>query len=331
MILVTGGTGLVGSHLLVQLIKQGETVQAIYRSEKSIEKTRKVFQLTATEKDFNKIEWVKADLLDYFAISDLMEGTDYVYHAAAKVSFAAKDVEDLMASNIDGTANLVNIALEKGVKKFCYVSSVAALGSYPNGNPTDEEALWQQNKNTSNYSVSKYYAENEVWRASEEGLNVVIVNPATIIGFGDWNESSSSIIKKVYDGFPYYTSGSNGFVGVNDVVKAMLLLMNSDIINERYILVSENLKFKTLFSLIAKGFNLKEPTKFVSKKWAKLLVIAESIRTLFTGKNPVITKESLDTAYRTKNYSNEKITSELNFQFQPMKEVIEETCELYSR
>jgi nucleoside-diphosphate-sugar epimerase len=209
------------------------------------------------------------------------------------------------------------------------VSSVSALGSYPNNKATDEEALWQHNKNTSGYSVSKYYAENEVWRASEEGLDVVIVNPATIIGFGDWNDSSSTILKKIYDGLPFYPSGANGFVGVNDVVSSMILLMEGDIKNERYVLVGENLKFIELFTLIANSFNKKPPHLFVAKKWAKLVLSLEVIKAFITGKDQVLTKESVDTAYRLKEYTSQKIISQLNFQFENINHTISETCGLY--
>lgn len=331
MILVTGGTGLVGSHLLVKLTSEKQKVRAIYRNKKSIEKAKMVFKALNAEVDFNKIEWVQADLLDYYSLENAFEGISHVYHAAAKVSFAAKDADDLMSSNIDGTANMVNVALDKGIEKLCYVSSVSALGSYANGKATDEEALWQQNKFTSSYSISKYYAENEVWRASEEGLDVVIVNPATIIGFGDWNDSSSSIIKKVYDGLSYYPSGGNGFVGVNDVVKSMLLLMESKTVNKRYLLVSENITFIKLFSLIANGFNKKPPQKLVPKKWANLTVFVDKFQSFLRGKSPVLTKESVDTAYRVKKYSSEKIKTELDFQFENMDQVIRETCDLYMK
>lgn len=329
MILVTGGTGLVGSHLLVRLAAEEQKIRAIYRSKESIEKTKMVFKALNAETNFDKVEWVKADLLDYYSLENAFEGISRVYHAAAKVSFAAKDAEDLMSSNIDGTANLVNIALDKGIDKLCYVSSVSALGSYANGKATDEEALWQQNKFTSSYSISKYYAENEVWRASEEGLDVVIVNPATIIGFGDWNDSSSTILKKVYNGLSYYPSGGNGFIGVNDVVKSMILLMNSGTINKRYLLVSENMSFIKLFSLIANAFNKKPPQRLIPKKWANLAVFVDQAQSFFRGKNPVLTKESVDTAYRIKTYSSEKIKSELGFEFENMEQVVQNTCELY--
>mgnify|MGYP003689095889 CR=1 FL=1 len=329
MILVTGGTGLGGSHLLAELSKSDSKIRAIYRSEKSLEKTKLVFKALQVENQFAKIEWFKADLEDYFDLEKAFEGVEFIYHAAAKVSFAAKDVDDLMKTNIDGTTNLVNLALDNKVKKFCYVSSVASLGSYPNGKATDEEALWQMNKNTSNYSVSKYYAENEVWRASEEGLDVVIVNPATIIGFGDWNDSSSTIVKKVYDGLKFYPSGGNGFVSVNDVVKAMMLIMQNDIKNERYILVNENLKFIELFTKLAKAFEKAPPQKLISKQVAQVGIYLEKLRSIFTGNPPILTKESIDTAYRIKSYSNQKIKQELNFEFENFDTSLQKTCQYY--
>src|SRR5690606_12099887 len=209
MVLVTGGTGLVGAHLLLELAGSGEKLKAIYRSPKRKAFTKSLFKLHNRESDFDSIQWVKADILDIPALEAVFEGVEYVYHCAAIVSFDPADLQQMMKINIEGTANMVNIAVEKQVKKFCYVSSVAAIGEYVGDKCSDEEAVWQKSKATTNYSISKYYAENEVWRASEEGLNVVIVNPSTILGLGNWNEGSSAIFKKVHDGLRFYPTGSN--------------------------------------------------------------------------------------------------------------------------
>ena len=233
MILVTGGTGLVGSHLLYFLSKKELKVRAIYRNEKSIEKTKLVFKSYGAAEALNQIEWVKADLLDYYSLKDAFENVNYVYHAAAMVSFDSKSANELIKVNVEGTEKIVNLSMEFNIKKFCFVSSVASIGEYANGSCSNEETPWQNSKSTSSYSISKYYAENEVWRASQEGLPVVIVNPATIFGFGNWEVSSLKIIKRVYDGLSFYPSGKNGFIGVTDVVKAMLQLMESEIVNER--------------------------------------------------------------------------------------------------
>jgi nucleoside-diphosphate-sugar epimerase len=329
MILVTGGTGLVGSHLLYHLVKDGEKVRAIFRSEDSLVKVRAVLRSYKAESAMDKIEWVKADVTDYFSLKDCFEGVEKVYHAAAVVSFDKAHYEELMQVNVEGTRLLVNLCLEFPVQKLCYVSSVAALGEYPDKRCIDEEAPWQFDDHTSYYSVSKYYAENEVWRASEEGLDVVIVNPSTIIGFAAAYDGSSSIIYRVKKGLNYYTTGSNGFIGVNDVVKAMLQLMNSNVVNQRFILVSENLTFQQLLTTIAEGLEKRAPTKKASKLLAHLLLLVYKIKAFLSGGSAKISKEALAVAYGNKCYSSERISKELNFRFQPMNEVIAEATSHY--
>ena len=182
MILVTGGTGLVGSHLLHFLLKNGEKVKATYRAEASLQKAKNVFHKYNSDQLFNQINWVQADIADYFSLEDIFEDITHVYHCAAVVSFDRRKSDKMYEINVDGTKNMVNLSLSNGVTKFCHVSSVASLGSYADGRCTDEEAIWTHSSETSYYSITKYYAENEVWRGAEEGLNTVIVNPATILG-----------------------------------------------------------------------------------------------------------------------------------------------------
>lgn len=322
MILVTGGTGLVGSHLLHLLLKNGEKVKATYRSMASLEKAKNVFASYKANELFNQINWVKADITDYFSLKDIFEGISHVYHCAAVVSFDRRKSDKMYEINVDGTSNMVNLSLEFGVKKFCHVSSVASLGSYADGRCTDEEAIWTHSTETSYYSITKYYAENEVWRAAEEGLNTVIVNPATIIGFGNWEESSTAIIKKVNDGLNYYTTGENAFVGVADVVKAMHALMKSEISDQRYILVSENWSFKKLLSEIALGLGKNPPRKEAPRWLANLLRRLDEARYFIFGSKTVLTKQSVDTAYKKKCFSAEKIRKELQFEFEPMENVV---------
>lgn len=329
MILVTGGTGLVGSHLLYALISNGEKVRATYRNSKSLQKTKKLFKIHSAENAFDKIDWVEADITDYFSLQEIFHDIDKVYHTAATVSFDPKDAAQMMEVNIEGTAHMVNLSLEHNVKKFCFVSSVSALGDYEDNRCVDEEALWQMTADTSNYSVSKYYAENEVWRAGEEGLNVVIVNPATIIGFGNWEESSSVIIKKVYDGLNYYPPGSNGFIGVNDVVKAMLLLMEGESSGVRFLLVADNWKFEKLLQRIAELLGKTIPQKKANRSMANWVLRLEQLRSLFSNGKPLLTKESVNVAFQDKCYSAEKIKSTLGFEFENLNKVLEDTLALY--
>ncbi len=329
MILVTGGTGLVGSHLLHLLLKNGEKVKATYRSVESLEKAKKVFISYNANDLFNQINWVQADIADYFSLQDIFTGVTNVYHCAAVVSFGRRKADKMYEINVEGTKNMVNLSLINGIKKFCYVSSVASLGSYADDRCTDEQTNWTHSTETSYYSVTKYYAENEVWRAAEEGLTTVIVNPATIIGFGNWEESSTAIIKKIHDGLNYYTPGSNAFVGVHDVVKAMFQLMNSDISDQRYVLVADNWSFQKLFTNIANGLGKRPPQKEAPRWLANALRRLDEMRYFLLGSKTVLTKQSVDTAFRQKCFSAEKIKTELNFEFEPMDLVIERVTEQF--
>ena len=327
MILVTGGTGLVGSHLLYLLIKNGENVTATFRTSKRLEQTKNVFANYGATELFDNIIWKKANIADYFSLNDVFQNITHVYHCAAVVSFDRRKADNMYEVNVEGTANVVNLCLEFNIAKLCYVSSVASLGKYTDGRCTDEKAIWTHSGETSYYSVTKYYAENEVWRGAEEGLNTVIVNPATILGFGDWEESSLAIIKKVNDGLNFYTPGSNAFIGVEDVVKVMHQLMNSDVSDERYVLISENLSFKKLLSSIAIGLNRKPPQKEAPRWVANGLRRLDELRYFLLGSKTVLTKQSIDTAFRQKCFSAEKIKSELNFEFESMESVIRKTTE----
>ena len=255
MILVTGGTGLVGSHLLYHLSVKNDKIRAIYRTEASLKKVKKVFSYyTSDVKLFSKIKWFKADITDVPSMKPAFADIKYVFHCAALISFNPKDYREMRKVNIHGTAILVNLAIDAKVKKFCFVSSIAAVGDALQGNLVDEECEWNKEKDNSGYSITKFGAEMEVWRASQEGVDVIIVNPGVILGSGFWNSGSGKLFSQVYNGFSYYTEGITGFVSVKDVVKAMIKLMHSEIKNERYILVAENKSFKDILHAIASAF-----------------------------------------------------------------------------
>ena len=331
MILVTGGTGLVGSHLLKQLIKGEESIRAIYRDEKSLSKIKHFFILfnISWNDVLKKVEWVQSDLLNPAVLEDAFIGVDYVYHCAAMVSFNKIDKKQMLKVNIEGTSNVVNLSLDYNVKKLCYVSSTAAIGNTTNGDDRTEKNDWQNDGTFSNYSISKYFAEMEVWRGSEEGLDVVVVNPSIIIGAGDWNSSSSNLFLKVWKGLRFYTLGINGFVYVNDVVKAMIELMNSDIKNERYLVIAENLTFQTLFNYISEFLNKPYPSVLVKKWMTSVIYRVESIKSFLFKLDPLVTKESAESAMRITKYSNQKIKKDLKFEFTPIKTAVKETAALF--
>ncbi|WP_392349078.1 NAD-dependent epimerase/dehydratase family protein [uncultured Polaribacter sp.] len=262
MILVTGGTGLVGAHLLYHLLKENETIRAIYRSEERIEVVKKVFSYYTEDTSLiAKIAWFKADITDIPAMIPAFVGVEKVYHCAAFISFNPKDYKEMRKVNIHGTAIIVNLSIDAKIKKLCFVGSIAAVGDALNGDLITEENEWNKELDNSGYSITKFGAEMEVWRASQEEVEVVIVNPGVILGSGFWTSGSGKLFSQVKNGFKYYTEGITGFVGVKDVVKAMVLLMNSEVKNERFILVSENKTYKEMFFLIADAFGVNRPSK----------------------------------------------------------------------
>ena len=333
MILVTGGTGLVGSHLLFKLVNENEKVRAIYRREKTLKRVKHVFSYYANDAEnlFEKIEWVQADINDIPILQVAFKGITHVYHCAAFVSFEPDKYRTLRKININGTANIVNLCLSNTIEKLCYVSSIAAIGHHNNPEKLiDEKTAWNPEDDNSVYAITKYGAELEVWRGTQEGLDAVIVNPGIILGAGYWNGGSSrNLFKQIYEGMRYYVNGVAGYVDVWDVVNTMHQLMISDIKNESYILVSENLSFKTFQTKTAKALDVKPPNK-EAKPW--LLHIAWRLDWLqfkLFGKRRRLSKQAAKSAVSIAKYDNSKLKNALNFEFKPIDEAINEISNLY--
>jgi len=313
-ILVTGGSGLVGKELIRQLLDQGESLRAIYHS-------------TPISVSHPNLEITQCDILDVVKLEESMQGISQVYHCAASVSFNPGDKMRILKMNIEGTANIVNACIDANVKKLVHVSSGAALGRIRKGETVTEEMNWSEETNNSNYGESKYLSEMEVWRGIGEGLQAVIVNPTLILGGDNWESSSSAIFKKAFEEFKWYTDGITGVVDVRDVASAMILLMNSEISGQRFILNGENLPYREIFTTIAKCFHKKPPYKKVTPLMAELIWRAEAIRAKFTGKKPLLTRETVRTAQAKVYFDNSKILNALpRFQFTQLKETIEWTC-----
>jgi len=326
MILVTGGTGLVGAHLLLHLLENGENVRAIYRKKNNIQKTKSLFQRYNKSALFDAIEWVHADILDVPSLEHAFVNITKVYHCAALISFDPKDENLLRKINIEGTANMVNFCLAKGVQKLCYVSSVAALGDLAaHETIRTEETEWNPEKHHSDYAISKYGAEMEIWRGQQEGLNVIIVNPGVIIGPGFEDQGSGQLIKKIKDGLTFYTLGSTGFVAVDDVVKNMYQLMESDISGERFILIAENIAFKTLFDTIADTLKVKRPSIEAKPFIMGITWRLYWIFSLFTQKTNNLSRDTARSFLSKDQYSNHKIKTTLNTSFIDVHQYIKQT------
>ncbi|MEP6466315.1 MAG: NAD-dependent epimerase/dehydratase family protein [Parafilimonas sp.] len=312
-IFITGATGLLGSHLVKELISQNVHIKALYRDD-----------IPFTH---DKIEWIKGDLFDVILLEETLDGIDEVYHCAAKVSFNPKNKKELFKTNIEGTANIVNACLIANVNKLLHVSSVSALGRIRQNTVITETMQWTDEANNSVYGESKYLGEMEVWRGIAEGLNAVIINPTIIIGAGNWNDGSSEIFKTVYKEFPYYTEGVTGFVDVLDVVRAMIALMNSPVFSERFIISAENISYKELFTMIAEAFNKKPPHKKVSPFMAAAIWRAEAVRSFFTGKAPFINKETAQAALSKVYFDNSKLLQALpDFTYTSLQNSVTKIC-----
>ncbi len=316
MVLVTGGTGLVGAHLLLHLVENGDAVRAIYRNITSIQKTKALFALYKKESLFEKIEWVQADITDIPSLEMVFENVEYVYHCAALISFDPTDEDLLRKTNIEGTANIVNFCIAKAVKKLCFLSSIAALGDLKtNEKIITEEAEWNPEKQHSDYAISKYGAEMEIWRGQQEGLDTVIVNPGIIIGPGFLEQGSGKLFKRVANGLSFYTKGVTGFIAVPDVVRITIQLMKNEYSNERFTLIAENLIFRDLLNAIADSLNVKRPFMHANPLLMNLLYrIDWFISTVFRQKRK-LDRSTAKASYARNQYSNEKIMRVLGVEF----------------
>src|SRR5450432_234448 len=321
-IFVTGGTGFLGAYIIKELVQKGYSVRAIRRSNKL-----PAFIAGAV---FNNVEWIEGDVLDTVLLENAMEGMDAVIHSAAKVSFVGDAQMEMFKTNIEGTANVVNAALLKNIKRLVHISSVAALGRTANGETVTEKKQWEDNSINTKYAISKYNAELEVWRAIGEGLNAVIVNPSTILGYGNWNNSSCAIFKSAYNEFPWYSNGINGFVVVEDVASATISLMGTDVCNERFIINADNWSFRQVFNSIADSFGKKRPQKEATPALASIAWRTEKVKSFFSGKPSLLTKESARIAQTATYFDNSKICSALpGFSFTPLDISIKNACNHY--
>lgn len=325
MILVTGGTGIVGAHLLYSLLKENKLVRAIRRNDSDITSIKKVFALYTSEMEalFNKIEWVQADIIDIPALTIAFENVTHVYHCAAIIDFDPAKYRELKKVNVEGTANIVNLCLAKKVDKLCYVSSVSTFGSVPVGQTINEETSWNPDEKNNVYSITKYGAEMEVWRGTQEGLDAVIVNPAIIFGISPNDDGSGLITKLGSRGISFYPSGGMGMVDVKDVVRAMVLLMNSQIKNEQFILVGQNVSYKEILTKFALLFGKKPPTKKLSKPLMSFLSSIDWLSSKIFRTKRRLVKATVRSMFSTSLYDSSKIIEHLGFEFTSMEETLE--------
>lgn len=321
-VFLTGITGLLGHEIASQLLAKGYKIKALVRNPERI-------KIQNTD-----IEYVQGDILDVTVLTEQLKEVDFAIHTAATVSFAPKDRKEMYRINIKGTANVVNACLENSVKKLCHISSIASFGRPPLSQMKkaddmvviDENQKWINSETNTHYAITKYLGENEVWRGSAEGLDMVIVNPSIILGEGNWTESSTQLFKYVYDQKPFYPQGYINYVDVKDVARAAINLLESDIKNDRFCVSANMVAYKDFFDKIAIGFNKKKPWFKVSASLLEVIWRVEAAKSFITGGAPLITKETAKTAQLKIYMKNDKIKKTIGFEFTPLDTTIKRVC-----
>ncbi|MES2761128.1 MAG: NAD-dependent epimerase/dehydratase family protein [Bacteroidota bacterium] len=331
MNLITGATGLVGAHVALQLLQQGKPVTGVKRDTSDISKTKKLFSYYTSDFEslFDKVKWIDADICDIYSLLDALEGVDTVYHCAGFVSFNHKHRKQIDKINNIGTANVVNACLEKNIRALCYVSSIATLQNPDITQNIDESVYWKSSPTASDYAISKYNGEREVWRGMEEGLQAVIVNPGIILGPGFWNQSSGKLIDACYNESPFYSAGSSATVDAKDVAACMIQLVEGKHFGKRFVLTENNYSFKEILSQTHKALSKKEPYINAGKGMLTIGKWLDAIRCSITGNEPIITKETVVAGLEKNSFSNTRIKQAINFQFTPLTETLKFVSQAY--
>ncbi|MDF1575697.1 MAG: NAD-dependent epimerase/dehydratase family protein [Bacteroidales bacterium] len=335
MILLTGGTGLLGSHLLLSLAREQKEIVALKRPSSGLEEVRRVFGYHCAnagelEELWGRIRWIDADLLNQVDMTEVLEGVQQVYHCAGMVSFQPRDRQKMIRFNTDSTSSVVAACLAAGVQKLLHVSSTSAIGRPAEGSPATESLIWAHSKTGTGYALSKFRSEMEVWRGIEEGLNAVIVNPAIILGPGFWDRGSSSMFSRVDGGLKYAAPGVTGYVGISDVVSAMIRLMESDISGERFILSEGNYSYQQVFGKIAQALGKTGEFREVTPSLLRMLVRLDFIASVFRG-SLLITTEHVRAAFGEVRFSSDKVKEALGMDFTPLEQVIAGVAEHYRK
>ena len=327
MNLVTGATGLVGSHVLLTLLQQGQPVIAMKRHSSNIKEVEEVFSFyTPDYKElYKKIIWREADLNDVLGFDELLKDVTTVYHCAALISLHDNDKEQLLKANKEGTANLVNACITNKIGAFCFVSSIATLQNKDIKTDVDEKVFWKTAPDQSAYSLSKYLAEQEVWRGIEEGLNAVIVNPGLIIGPGNWGRGSGQLVSLSAKGVKFYTEGVMGFIGAVDVAGIMVALVNKKVFGERFVLVENNYSFKYILDKTHTALGKPVPK---IRAGLGLLTLGKWFSFLMPDKQK-LTSTTISSLTSKTTFSGKKLSRFLDYKLNSIDECIEFASKCY--
>lgn len=322
MVLVTGATGILGRVIALELLKQGKNVCATKRKSSNLEEVKDSYRFYTDQPDFyfDKIQWIDTDFESIESLQESLKGVDEVYHCAAKVSFNPRDDKELFKTNIEGTKNLLYAIDSTKVKKFLFVSSIAVLDGYNEAGMMDENSDFNPKLQHSGYAISKHLSEMEVWRASAEGLNTIIINPGLIIGSGNWKKSSGDLISK--SSHSYTFPGGTAYVDVRDVARIAIELMARNAFGERFIIISENEKFRLVSDKVRKVLG-KSPAKLLPEFLYTIFPIISFLLGWLFPILKMLSKTNIETVRNDSRVSNNKIIKFLDYQFIPVSESID--------
>lgn len=320
MILVTGANGFLGSFICKALADSGKNVKALVRNNSDT---------SLLEGASDKVQIVHGDILDMNSMEEHFEGLKILIHAAAIVSFHRSDYDQMSEVNIEGTKNMVNLSLKYKVDFFLHISSVAAIGRKEQKAVVSEKNKWEESKWNSHYGESKYLAELEVWRGIQEGLSGIVLNPSVVLGPGNWDISSSRLFKYAWQENKYYSEGLMNYVDVRDVTSIIMRFLEKQPSDERYIISAGDITYKDFFEIVARRFNKKPPYRQANKRLLRLGLIIEWVKSMFSSNRPLITTETINLSGSEISFDNSKIKKELNFNFTPLEQTVNWTCEKY--
>jgi len=316
--LVTGATGFVGAAVAKQLVSEGARVRILRRPSSRLD----LLGDAASE-----VEHALGDVTDRESVRSSMDGVTHVYHVAGHVGRlrGAREARELHEVNVGGTANVVDAALESGVRRLVHTSSMAAFGRGAGAATLiDESTEWTDSIENSAYARSKRAAELEVHRAVAEGLDAVMVNPALVFGVGRPAENTQQIVDRVRFGrFPAVPAGGTAVVDVLDVAAGHLRAMQNGGTGRRYFLGSENLSWGQILGTLARAFGVSPPTRRLPPRLAMAVGVLSELLAVIPGVNPILTRESVRQASRFYRYDNTRAKAELHCEFRPFEATAE--------